>query len=83
MSELKATTAQEIVREEKDCDYMDELFGGVKIPPTQVYIKSEADAVMREVTEEDRRLAEKIIPTLPKGFTRMSESYEFSIWRKK
>ena len=37
----------------------------------------------REVTEEDRRLAEKIIPTLPKGFTRMSESYEFSIWRKK
>ena len=37
----------------------------------------------REVTEEDRRLAEKLIPTLPKGFTRMSESYEFSIWRKK
>ena len=37
----------------------------------------------REVTEEDRRLAEKLIPTLPKGFTQMSESYEFSIWRKK
>jgi len=37
----------------------------------------------REVTDEDRRLAEKIIPTLPKGFTRMSESYDFSIWRNK
>ena len=37
----------------------------------------------RKVTEEDRRLAEKLIPTLPKGFTMMSESYEFSIWRKK
>jgi len=37
----------------------------------------------REVTEEDRRLAEKLIPTLPKGFTRMSESYDFSIWQKK
>ena len=37
----------------------------------------------REVTEEDRRLAEKLIPTLPKGFTRMSKSYDFSIWRKK
>ena len=36
-----------------------------------------------EVTDEDRRLAEKLIPTLPKGFTQMSESYEFSIWRKK
>ena len=36
-----------------------------------------------EVTEEDRRLAEKLIPTLPKGFTMMSESYDFSIWRKK
>lgn len=36
-----------------------------------------------EVTEEDRRLAEKLIPTLPKGFTQMSESYDFSIWRKK
>lgn len=36
MSELKATTAQEIVRNEKDCDYMDELLGGVKMPPTQV-----------------------------------------------
>ena len=37
----------------------------------------------REVTEEDRRLAENLIPTLPKGFTMMSESYDFSIWRKK
>ena len=37
----------------------------------------------RELTEEDRRLAEKLIPTLPKGFTQMSESYDFSIWRKK
>ena len=47
MSELKATTAQEIVRNEKDCDYMDELFGGVKMPPTQVYLKSEADREIR------------------------------------
>lgn len=46
MSELKATTAQEIVQNEKDCDYMDELFGGVKMPPTQVYLKSEADKVI-------------------------------------
>ena len=46
MIELKATTAQEIVRNEKDCDYMDELFGGVKMPPTQVYLKSEADKVI-------------------------------------
>ena len=46
MNELKATTAQEIVRNEKDCDYMDELFGGVKMPPTQVYLKSEADKVI-------------------------------------
>ena len=46
MSELMATTAQEIVQNEKDCDYMDELFGGVKMPPTQVYLKSEADAVI-------------------------------------
>ena len=37
----------------------------------------------RELTEEDRRLVKKLIPTLPKGFTQMSESYEFSIWRKK
>ena len=37
----------------------------------------------REVTEEDRSIAEKLIPTLPKGFTQMSESYDFSIWRKK
>lgn len=32
MKQLKATTAQEIVRKEKDCDYMDELFGGIKRP---------------------------------------------------
>ena len=49
MSELKATTAQEIVRNEEDCDYMDELFGGVKMPPTQVYLKYEADAVIKEL----------------------------------
>lgn len=49
MSELKATTAQEIVRNEKDCDYMDELFGGVKMPPTQVYLKSEADKVIEDL----------------------------------
>ena len=49
MSELKATTAQEIVRNEEDCDYMDELFGGVKMPPTQVYLKSEADNVIDEL----------------------------------
>ena len=48
MSELKATTAQEIVQNEKDCDYMDELFGGVKMPPTQVYLKSEADKVIAD-----------------------------------
>lgn len=54
MSELKATTAQEIVRNEKDCDYMDELFGGVKMPPTQVYLKSDADAVL---AEKDRLIA--------------------------
>lgn len=54
MSELKATTAQEIVRNEKDCDYMDELFGGVKMPPTQVYLKSEADAVL---AEKDKKIA--------------------------
>ena len=52
MSELKATTAQEIVRNEKDCDYMDELFGGVKMPPTQVYLKSEADKVIAGLKEE-------------------------------
>ncbi len=56
MSELKATTAQEIVQNEKDCDYMDELFGGVKMPPTQVYLKSEADAV---IAEKDKVLEEK------------------------
>lgn len=47
-SELKATTAQEIVQNEKDCDYMDELFGGVKMPPTQVYLKAEVDKVIAE-----------------------------------
>ena len=52
MSELKATTAQEIVRNEEDCDYMDELFGGVKMPPTQVYLKYEADAVIKELTAQ-------------------------------
>ena len=52
MSELKATTAQEIVRNEKDCDYMDELFGGVKMPPTQVYLKSEADKVIAELKDK-------------------------------
>lgn len=36
-----------------------------------------------QITEEDRKIAEKVIPTLPKGFTQMSESYDFSIWRKK
>ena len=49
MIELKATTAQEIVRNEKDCDYMDELFGGVKMPPTQVYLKSDADKLIAEL----------------------------------
>ena len=52
MIELKATTAQEIVRNEKDCDYMDELFGGVKMHPTQVYIKSEADKVIADKDKE-------------------------------
>lgn len=47
-NELKATTAQEIVQNEKDCDYMDDLFGGVKMPPTQVYIKTEVDKVIAE-----------------------------------
>ena len=56
MSELKATTAQEIVQNEKDCDYMDELFGGVKMPPTQVYLKSEADKVIAEKDKEIARL---------------------------
>lgn len=54
MIELKATTAQEIVRNEKDCDYMDELFGGVKMPPTQVYLKSEADNVIEELKKEKK-----------------------------
>lgn len=52
--ELKSTTAQEIVRNEKDCDYMDELFGGVKMPHTQVYLKSEADKVIAEQEKEAR-----------------------------
>ena len=55
MSELKATTAQEILRNEKDCDYMDELFGGVKMPPTQVYLKSEADKVIAELEEKHKK----------------------------
>lgn len=55
MSELKATTAQEIVRKEKDCDYMDELFGGVKMSPTQVYLKSEADKVIAELEEKHKK----------------------------
>ena len=61
MRELKATTAQEIVREEKDCDYMDELFGGVKIPPTQVYIKSEADAVIADLEESHKKEVEQLL----------------------
>ena len=56
MSELKATTAQEIVQNEKDCDYMDELFGGVKMPPTQVYLKSDVDKVLAEKDEEIRSI---------------------------
>ena len=58
MRELKATTAQEIIRNEKDCDYMDELFGGVKMPPTQVYIKSEADKVIAELKKEKEYVIE-------------------------
>jgi len=53
--ELKATTAQEIVRNEKDCDYMDKLFGGVKMPPTQVYFKSDVDAAIDELKAEINR----------------------------
>ncbi len=60
MSELKATTAQEIVRNEKDCDYMDELFGGVKMPPTQVYIKSDADKVIADKDREISKLKEQV-----------------------
>ena len=56
MSELKATTAQEIVRNEKDCDYMDELFGGVKMPPTQVYLKAETDAAIAKLNAENQSL---------------------------
>ena len=61
MSELKATTAQEIVRNEKDCDYMDELFGGVKMPPTQVYIKSEADKVIADLKESHKKDVEQLL----------------------
>ena len=61
MSELKATTAQEIVRIEKDCDYMDELFGGVKMPPTQVYIKSEADKVIADLKESHNKDVEQLL----------------------
>lgn len=50
--ELKATTAQEIVRNEKDCDYMDELFGGVKMPHTQVYLKSDVDEILAAKDKE-------------------------------
>ena len=59
--ELKATTAQEIVRNEKDCDYMDELFGGVKMPPTQVYIKSEADKVIADLKESHKKDVEQLL----------------------
>ena len=58
--ELKATTAQEIVRNEKDCDYMDELFGGVKMPPTQVYLKSEVDKVFAELEESHKMEVEQL-----------------------
>jgi hypothetical protein len=61
MSELKATTAQEIVRNEKDCDYMDELFGGVKMPPTQVYLKSEADAFIADLEESHKKEVEQLL----------------------
>ena len=61
MSELKATTAQEIVRNEKDCDYMDELFGGVKMPPTQVYLKSEADKVIADLEESHKMEVEQLL----------------------
>ena len=61
MSELKATTAQEIVRKEKDCDYMDELFGGVKMPPTQVYLKSEADKVIADLEESHKMEVEQLL----------------------
>jgi len=61
MSELKATTAQEIVRNEKDCDYMDELFGGVKMPPTQVYLKSEADKAIAELEESHKMEVEQLL----------------------
>ena len=60
MSKLKATTAQEIVQNEKDCDYMDELFGGVKMPPTQVYLKSEADKYIAELLKGERKLRRKL-----------------------
>jgi tRNA U34 5-carboxymethylaminomethyl modifying GTPase MnmE/TrmE len=63
MSELKATTAQEIVRNEKDCDYMDELFGGVKMPPTQVYLKAEADKVIAELKNKLQNVSELINET--------------------
>ena len=61
MSELKATTAQEIVRNEKDCDYMDELFGGVKMPPTQVYLKSEADKAIADLEESHKKEVEQLL----------------------
>ena len=52
MSVLKATTAQEIARTGRECNYMDGLFGGVKMPPTEVYLKSEADAVIAELKQK-------------------------------
>lgn len=36
-----------------------------------------------QLTEKDRALSAKVIPALPEGFTRMSESFDFSIWRNK
>ena len=68
MTEPKATTAQEIVRNEKDCDYMDELFGGVKMPPTQVYLKSEADKVIADLKneiEKQKQLRDMALSSVP------------------
>ena len=59
--ELKARTAQEIVRNENDCDYMDELFGGVKMPPTEVYFKAEADKYIEELEEKHKMEVEQLL----------------------
>ena len=77
MEQLKATTAQEIVRKEKDCDYMDELFGGVKMPPTQVYLKSDADKVIAELEESHKKEVEQLKRALYKACANwaMAESY--------